>query len=479
MVPHPFRAFAICSLFLLGPNLYAQNGGRDAARVYREFCADCHGANMEGGKGGSLLDGHWKHGGDHASLRRSIHEGYPQLGMPAFGSTITEAESVALIAYLHEVAKRAVDPQPGEEQALPDSVLRSEEHTFRIEPVAEGLEVPWSLAFLPDGRMLVTERAGRLRVIEKNGELRAEPIRGIPPVFLGAEAGLMSVAADPHHAENGWVYLSFSDIGPGETSMTRIVRGRLRDGEWVDQQDVFVIPARGYQPGGLRFGGRLAFSGEYLFFSVGERGVGEGPTGQAQDLTLPNGKIHRVFHDGSVPPDNPYVGVPGAFPSIWAHGVRNPQGLAIDRRDGALWETEHGPRGGDELNLIRRGANYGWPVITYGMNYDGTPVSGKTAAPGMEQPKLDWTPSIAVSQIEFYPGDRFPRWKDNLFVGSLAQQKFLRIVLDGNRVAHREEVFSRLGRIRDIKTGPDDGFIYLALELIGKPGRIVRLVPAD
>jgi glucose/arabinose dehydrogenase len=199
-------------------------------------------------------------------------------------------------------------------------------------------------------------------------------------------------------------------------------------------------------------------------------------TGAAQDLALPNGKIHRVYHDGRVPADNPFANEARAFKSIWAYGVRNPQGLAVNPADGSLWETEHGPRGGDELNRIERGKNYGWPVITYGMAYDGRPISDKTEAPGMEQPAINWTPSIAASQIEFYTGDRFPRWKGHLFIGSLAQQKLLRVEVKEGRVVHREEVFSRLGRVRDIKTGPD-GDLYLALELIGKPGRIVRLVP--
>jgi glucose/arabinose dehydrogenase len=219
----------------------------------------------------------------------------------------------------------------------------------------------------------------------------------------------------------------------------------------------------------------MVFSGPYLFFSVGERNV----FGAAQKLDVPNGKIHRIFPDGRVPPDNPFVHTPGAVGSIWAYGTRNPQGLALDPRDGSLWETEHGPRGGDELNWIRRGRNYGWPVITYGINYDGTPITDKTAAPGMEQPVLHWTPSIATSEIEFYTGDRFPKWKGNLFLGSLAQQKFLRIVIDAqHRATHVEEVFKHLGRVRDIKTGPD-GNLYVALEYIGKRGRVVRLVPAE
>lgn len=455
----------------------AVEGTRDVGQVYAEFCSGCHGEDLAGGKGGSLIDAKWEHGADDEKIARSILDGYPQAGMPAFRGAIHDAEVRALVAYIREVATRRTDPQPGEEALLPQGVLPSEEHAFRFEVVAEGLDVPWSLTFLPGGRMLVTERVGRLRVIE-NGALKEEPVRGLPKTILVRdEAGLMSVVADPDYAENGWIYLSFSDHGPNETAMTKVIRGRLRDGALVDQENVFAIPPNDYQQSSVLFGGRLAFHGEYLFISVGERGMEEFTTGAAQDLSVPNGKIHRVYHDGSVPADNPFAGQPGKFGSIWAYGVRNPQGLAINDA-GEVWETEHGPRGGDELNRIERGKNYGWPVVTRGMNYNGTPVSEKKEAEGMENPVIDWTPSIAASQIEFYRGDKFPRWKGHLLVGSLAQQKFLRVVVEGSRVVHYEEVFKRLGRIRDIKTGPD-GMIYLAIERIGKPGAIVRMVPAE
>ncbi|HVU33530.1 MAG TPA: PQQ-dependent sugar dehydrogenase [Opitutaceae bacterium] len=451
--------------------------GRDAGTLYTEYCAGCHGAQFEGGKGPSLITGHWTHGGDDESLMRTILQGYPGNGMPGFAQTINQAEARALVDYLHEVATHAVDPRPGRDRPLPAGVQHSEVENYRLVSIAEGLDVPWSLTFLPDGRMLVTERVGRLRIIQ-NGHLLPEPVAGVPKVVVHDEAGLMSVVASPDYARDGWIYLTFSDPGEGDTAMVKIIRGRLRDNALVDQQTIFSVPKAQYQHGYVLFGGRLVFSGPYLFFSVGERGMEEHTTGKAQDLSVPNGKIHRVFWDGRIPPDNPFVHTAGAFPSIWAYGVRNPQGLAIDPRTGALWESEHGPRGGDELNHIERGKNYGWPVITYGMNYDGTPVSAKVAAPGMEQPVMHWTPSIAPSEIEFYRGDKFPRWKNQLFLGTLATQKLLRLVIRDGRVTHTEELFKGLGRIRDIKTGPD-GLLYLAIESIGRPGRVVKLVPAD
>jgi aldose sugar dehydrogenase len=455
----------------------AEPKGRDAGKIYAEFCAGCHGPRLEGGKGPSLLGSNWRHGGDDESLVRTILRGYPRNGMPGFAKAMNTAEAHALVAFVRECATHAVDPQPDKDRPLPAEVQQSELHRFRFEIVAEGLDVPWSLTFLPDGRMLVTERVGRLRVVE-HGQLSPEPIANVPDVVVRDEAGLMSVVASPDFARDPWIYLSFSDPGDGETAMTKIVRARLRDHRLEDIEPVFSIPREKYQNGYVLFGGRLVLAGNYLFFSVGERGMEEHTSGQAQDLTVPNGKIHRVFLDGKIPPDNPFVHTPGAVGSIWAYGVRNPQGLALDSRTGALWESEHGPRGGDELNHIERGKNYGWPIITHGMNYDGTPVSDKTAAPGMEQPMLHWTPSIAPSEIEFYTGDKFPRWRNQLFLGSLATQKFLRLVIEGGRVTHTEEVFKGLGRIRDIKTGPD-GCIYIAFESVGRLGRVARLVPAD
>jgi glucose/arabinose dehydrogenase len=476
---HSSRRFFLPTLALpLALTLAAEEPkGREVGALYAATCAGCHGPNLEGGKGGSLVSGQWKHGDDDAALERSIREGYPQAGMPAFAATINEADTKALIVFIRETGTKKKDPTPAQEQKLPEGVQRSEEESYKIETIADGLEVPWSLTFLPDGRMIVTERAGRLRVIA-NGQLRPEQIGGLPPVIVKDEGGLMSVVAHPDFAHNQWLYLSFSDPGPNETAMTKIVRARLKDWQLVDMEPVFSIPPEKYGKGYVLFGGRLVFDGDYLFFSVGSRALEEATTKEAQNLALPQGKIHRVFHDGKIPPDNPFVKQGDAFASIWAYGVRNPQGLARDPRDGGIWESEHGPRGGDELNRIERGKNYGWPLVTHGMNYDGTPISDKTEAPGMESPILHWTPSIATSELEFYSGDKFPRWKNQLFLGSLATQKFLRLVVDDRKVTHTEEVFKNLGRVRDIKTGPD-GFIYIALELIGKPGKIIRLVPAD
>lgn len=460
--------------FLLGATLASAAGLRDAAVVYEQMCANCHGADLRGGKGGPLIVDTLKHGKDDAAIERSIREGFPGAGMPAFGKALQEAEVRALAVFLRE--KTVNTPPPKDNLPIdPQAVHESERHAYRIETVVDqGLQIPWSFVFLPDSSILLTERAGRLRLIEE-GKLVERPIENVPPVVEKGEGGLMSVALHPKYADNGWIYLAFSDPGFGERAMTKIIRARLRDHRLVDLEPVFSIPFYLYPEGHVLFGCRMVFDGNFLFFGVGERGQ----TGDAQKLDRPNGKIHRVRDDGTAPTNNPYVDQPGALPTIWALGVRNPQGLALDPRNSALWETEHGPRGGDELNLVQPGKNYGWPVITFGMNYDGTAVSEKTEAPGLEQPVRNWTPSIAASQLHFYTGDKFPRWKHNLFVGSLAQQRLIRFEVEHNQVVHEEEIFRNLGRIRDIVTGPD-GCLYIALEQIGgASGRIVRLVPAN
>ncbi|MEJ1972624.1 MAG: PQQ-dependent sugar dehydrogenase [Lacunisphaera sp.] len=458
-------------LFVLGGAAVAQ--ADEAKRVYEQLCASCHGADLSGGKGPSLL-GDLKLGDDASSLAHAIKAGFPNTGMPPAGSQLGDADIAALVVYLTE--RRINQIEPGPAAPLDQQLVReSEKSKYRIEAIInEGLQIPWSFDWLPDGRLLLTERIGRLRVIQ-DGKLLPDPVADIPAVIERGEGGLMAVAVSPTYAQDGWIYLSFSDPGEGEHAMTKIVRGKLRDHRFTDQETIFAIPKEQYQEGYVLFGSRLQFDRGYLFFTIGERGQ----TGDAQKLEVPNGKVHRVWPDGRTPSDNPFADTPGAWGSIWSYGHRNPQGLAINPTTHEVWESEHGPRGGDEVNFIRAGKNYGWPVITYGMNYEGTPVSDRTAAPGMEQPARYWTPSIAVSPIAFYTGDKFPGWKNNLFVGSLAQQKFIRFEVDGGKLVHQEELFSKLGRVRDIKTGPD-GYLYVAFEeLHGASGWLVRIVPAN
>lgn len=353
--------------------------------------------------------------------------------------------------------------------------IASEKTRFQMETVVEGLKNPWAAAFLPDDRILVTEREGRLRIVE-NGVLLPDEVSGIPEVWAKGQGGLLDVELHPDFKTNGWIYLSYSDPKP-EGSMTKIIRGRLKDNAFVDQEVIFEAPLSEYTTGGVHFGNRMEFDGKgYLFFTIGDRGDATTPENSAQKLENHKGKTFRIHDDGRIPKDNPFVGKAGAVPSIWSYGNRNAQGLRFDERTGLLWESEHGPRGGDEINIIQKGLNYGWPVVTDGINYSGKPISDKTEAKGMEPPVLQWTPSIAVAGIDFYHGEKFPMWKGNLFATALAHQKVVRMEIDAeNNITHQEILLEGTGRIRDIRA-PDDGFIYLVYD---EPGKLVRLVPVE
>lgn len=447
--------------------------GREVTKLYAENCAGCHGSDMSGGSASSLADGTWRYGGDDASITRSIRDGHPDAGMPAMRQVLNDAEIRALVIYIHERGAEFEHAHTKYNSPAPGAVVESEKESFKLEPVIDsGVIEPWAIAFLPDGRLLVTERPGRLRIIE-SGQLLPEPVHNTPAVY-GGEGGLLDVVLHPKYSRpgNDWIYLSYGDKSPGGLGMTAVIRGRLRDGAFVDQQQIFKADLSLYRSKGLRFGSRLLFDKEeHLFFSIGDRGH----PGDEQDLSDPNGKVHRVDDDGHIPKDNPFVHRHGALPSIWSYGHRNPQGLAFSPVTGELWETEHGPRGGDELNVLKPGHNYGWPVITYGMNYDGTPITDHTAQEGMDQPITYWVPSLAVSPIAFYTGNRFPEWKNDLFLGSLAAEELRRLVIEGHSVTHQEVLFKGIGRVRDVVNGPD-GYLYVVLN---QPDRIERLVPAD
>lgn len=467
---------ASCGAWLSGavmPSTAAQPAGatRDVAKVYAEVCAACHGARLEGGKAQTLLDDTWTFGGDDASLATTIREGRLAAGMPPFAAVLTEPEIRAMVYYLRE-ARATIRAGTRPAVSTPDgAVRRSERHAYRIEIVAEGLQTPWGMAFLPDGRLLVSERPGTVRALDLRAPL-TPPIAGTPAVWARQDGGLLDIAVHPDYTANGWIYLAYSEPGPAPTSTTRIVRGRIRDGRWVDQQTIFQSPPQLYVADNTHFGARFLFdTAGHLFFTIGDRGT----MADAQSLANPNGKIHRVFDDGRVPPDNPFAKTADAAGTIWTLGNRNPQGLAWHPVTGDLWSTEHGPRGGDELNVIEPGRNYGWPVATYGINYDGTPITDKTAAPGLESPVTYWTPSVAPSGITFYTGDRFAGWRNDLFVAMLLGNELRRVTISGRAVTHQETIFKGFGRVRHVLTGPD-GLIYVALN---DPGRIVRLVPAD
>jgi len=350
---------------------------------------------------------------------------------------------------------------------------------YRVVTVAEGLVNPWALAFLPGGDILVTERPGRLRIF-RDGTLLPDPVPGLPEVHARGQGGLLDLALHPEFEANHLVYLSYSKPLPGGGSTTAVIRGRLENDRLLDVEEVFEAVTQGRNG---HYGSRLAFdSAGYLFITVGDRQAppaGDLENHPAQDLSNHQGTVVRLYDDGRVPEDNPYVDRPGALPEIWSHGHRNPQGLTFHPETGDLWLTEHGPQGGDELNLISPGRNYGWPVIGYGVNYgSGSPIHEDTHRQGMEQPVHYWVPSIATSGLLLYTGDRFPDWKGSLFVGGLAGEQVARLTLEGQRVVNEETILTGNGRIRDIRQGPD-GLIYLAIDhRRGAEMNILRVEPA-
>ncbi len=444
------------------------------AERFALLCANCHGKNLEGsGIGPSLLKDTWLHGGDDESIAKSIRTGFPEKGMPVWGAAIPEKEIHAMVIYLRESRAKARLQQTQFVTPVDSVTATSQLHDYKLNTWVDGVIEPWSLAFLSPTQAIMTERQGFLYLIE-NGKLAVRPILGLPVIETGVQAGLLDVVPHPDYANNGWIYLAFSDpqvkADGTKAAFTRIIRGKLKEGRFVEQQTIFQAKLEHYIKAEWHFGGRIAFDRQgYLYFSIGERG--QGP--HAQDLTRPNGKIHRLYDDGRVPADNPFVGDPTAIPSIWCYGNRNPQGLAFHPVTGELYEAEHGPRGGDELNLIRKGHNYGWPVITYGMNYDGTTMTELTAKEGMDQPLAYWVPSIAPCGANFYTGDLFPKWKNHLFLASLAAQELRRIEIADGKVVTQEVIFKNLGRIRHVITGPD-GALYVLLQQ-----RIVRLTPPN
>ena len=348
---------------------------------------------------------------------------------------------------------------------------RSDEHSFRVVKVVEGFEQPWSLAFLPDGRMLVSEKAGRLRIVSQ-GKLDPKPIEGLPQVTVHGQGGLHDVVPHPEFSKNSLIYLAYAGKGSDGVG-TELARGRLVGHRLEGVETLFKQAPKGSR--GQHFGGRIVFDrAGYVYLTLGDRG--EMPRAQRPDDHA--GSVIRLHDDGRVPADNPFAGKPGWKPEKFTLGNRNMQGAALHPQTGMLWTHEHGPQGGDEVNVIRPGVNYGWPVITYGVNYGiGTKIGEGTRKEGMAQPLHYWVPSIAPSGMAFYTGDKFARWKGDLFVGALRDQMLVRLKLDGEKVVSEERLLKGvLGRIRDVRVSPD-GFIYVLTD--ESSGVIVRLEPAS
>lgn len=382
---------------------------------------------------------------------------------------VRSALGIALILAAAVPAHADVAPDPV--MPPPPSPAKVVKSGYKTVEIATGLDHPYAIAFLPDGAMLVTERAGRLRMI-KDGKLLETPVAGVPPVHTGSQAGLFDVVLHPNFAQNSTLYLAYAS-GTAAANGTRVARARFDGAALLDLKVIFE--AAPLKDTNNHYGGRMVFLPDGTFALT----VGDGfeYREKAQDLSTHLGKIVRLNDDGSVPQDNPFVGQANARPEIYSRGHRNQQGLVLDPATGRLFETEHGPQGGDELNLVEPGRNYGWPVITYGMDYSGAYVSPYTERPGLEQPIVQWTPSIAPSGLAFYQGDKFPAWSGDLFVGALAFKHLRRLDLDqSGRVMAQEELLNDLNaRIRDVRTGPD-GYLYVTTD--DAAGKVLRVEPA-
>lgn len=351
---------------------------------------------------------------------------------------------------------------------------KSVEHSYVLETVVEGLQTPWSMAWLPSGEMLVTEREGSLYRV-RDGKL-SQAIAGVPAVLAKGQGGLFEVLVHPNFADNQLIYLSYAKP-MGDSATTAVLRGRLVDSTLTDIEEIFVSQTEGKG----HYGGRLVFDqAGFLYVTIGDRQAS--PSGDlaahpSQDRSNHHGVVVRLQADGTVPADNPFVGDDTGLDEIWSYGHRNPQGLAVHPQTGALFSGEHGPKGGDEINIVEPGKNYGWPVIGYGVNYGmGTPIHASQSDGTMEQPAHYWVPSIATAGLAIYSGDKFPRWQGNVFVGGLRGQQLARVVLDkdGQNGVYEETLLTGYGRIRDVRQGPE-GYLYIAVE---SPGRVVRIMPA-
>jgi glucose/arabinose dehydrogenase len=375
--------------------------------------------------------------------------------------------SIALVAGTLSIWT-ACGPKEAEQVADHPFATQTEKMLIKVDTLYSELENPWGMTWLGDGRMLITERKGEI-LIFKDDKFTGEKVQGLPPVHNVNQAGLLDIAVHPKYAENGWIYIAYAKHFEDSTAATTIMRFKLEGNNAVNQEELIV--AGPSWKGGRHFGSRIVFDNEgYLYFSNGDKG---NIPMNAQDLTNAHGKVHRIKDDGTIPSDNPFVDSVGAVASIWSYGNRNPQGLFFDKATNTLWEVEHGPKGGDELNIIEKGKNYGWPVISYGINYDGTQLTQFTEKPGMEQPVHYWVPSIATCGVTVVTSDKYPGWKGNILVAALAKQHIARVVLKDNKHIAEEKLLLGIGRVRQVAESPD-GYIYAIAEATGL---LVKLLP--
>ncbi|MGB5850204.1 MAG: PQQ-dependent sugar dehydrogenase [Ignavibacteriaceae bacterium] len=435
--------------------------------IYTEYCSGCHGVVIQ-----AFVDREWEFGNSHDDLYTSISEGRSEGEMPEFGSVFNKQQIEDLVTTINHKIENLGKYEFEEADFNSSGIFESEEFKFRLETIVQGLESPWGMVFLSNEDLLVTDKSGELWKIEKDGN-KIE-IKGVPEVLYEGQGGLLDIELHPDFSENGLLYFSYSIFKQGEKellSSTAVSRYKLQGNELVDGELIFeALP---YSDTRHHYGSRLEFDNEgYLYITVGDRGAREV---NPQSLSLSPGKVHRIYDDGGIPDDNPFVNQPDAVRSVYSYGHRNSQGMILNPSTGKIWIHEHGPKGGDEINIITKGVNYGWPVISYGINYDGTIFTELTEKEGMEQPIHYWVPSIAPSGMDFVSGDFYPGWEGDLLVGSLRFENLNRCKIEGSKVLSEEILMKGIGRVRNVKQGPD-GYIYVAAE---EPGKIYKIIPVE
>ncbi|WP_442794635.1 PQQ-dependent sugar dehydrogenase [Pelobium manganitolerans] len=448
---------------LLSFNWQKNTGSKspDPEKNYQEYCAGCHGAQMN-----AFADRKWKYGNSAEDLFKSIKFGNKDDGMPAFAQTFSDAEIKALADYILKGIAN-VDRYNFNQKPKSD-LFETENGKIKLEKVFGDAKNIWGMAFLPGGEILATDKSGVLYLVTEDG--KSKKINGVPAVRFGGQGGLMDVLLHPDFAKNKTIYLSYSKPHASNNNLqtTAIFKAAFNGDALQSGKDIFV--AQPYTSTRHHYGSRMVFGKDgMLYFSVGERGnERENP----QSLENGLGKIHRIGADGEIPQDNPFYNRKNADQSIYSYGHRNPQGLALNPFTQQLWEHEHGPRGGDEINIIKKGANYGWPVVSYGINYNGKIITTLTAKEGIENPIFYWNPSIAPSGMAFVNSDVYKGWKGNLLVGSLRFQYLNRCVVKDGKIVKEELLFKNIGRVRDVRQAPN-GYVYLAVEGEG----IYKLLP--
>ncbi len=435
-----------------------------AEEIFKTTCSSCHGEQMQ-----AFVDRKWKFGKSEDEIYNTIKNGVDSLGMPTFGATYTEEEIRELAQYITDGIKN-VDQYKFEDVALTSDTFRTKAFSFHLDTILSGSDSYWGMAFLPSGAMITTSKSGQMYIVDNDGMV--DSIVNVPSVLYQGQGGLMDIELHPNFDNNQLLYISYSGFKEedGTTLSTTVVDRAMLDGN--ELKDITrIFEALPYSTKRHHYGSRLEFDKTgYLFLSVGDRGNRDG---NPQSIQSSCGKIHRINDDGSIPSDNPFVDLDSAITSIYSYGHRNPQGVAMHPQTGEIWTHEHGPRGGDEINIIKPGLNYGWPVISYGLNYDGTIFTSLLKKEGMQDPVLYWVPSIAPCGMTFVKSDKYPGWENQLLVGSLRFKYLDLCMLDGDKVVSEERLMENIGRVRNVEVSPD-GYIYIAVE---RPGAIYKLVP--